>query len=559
MPRTTIHDRGAPTDDHADRRPPPTPPAPPATAIGGDGLPQPSTVDGRSKLAADESERLLRRPSVAVRDVDLDVPPNAVTAFIGPSGCGKSTILRCFNRMNDLIPGARVEGQRHARRRGHHAPTTSTPVEVRRRVGLVFQRPEPVPDDDLRERRLRAAPPRRQGPGDARRDRRALAPAGGPWDEVKDDYRKKSGLALSGGQQQRLCIARTLATEPEVILMDEPVLGARSDRDPQDRGADARAAQDVHDRHRHPQHAAGVAGQRPDRVLHDGRGPRRLPRRVRADAPDLHQPDASSSPRTTSRAGSAEATGQDRRHAPTRSESRGEDRRCDRPARATADDADGAARPPLRRRRRARRSTARSATSRTTSCAWAPRGGCDPRRHRALVGPRRGPGAATSSAATPIINEVQRDVSRLITVTIATQSPGRARPALPADARPRDLRARADGRPRGLGRQAVLQARPEPPLERYVAPARDGRARRRLVHGVLRALVDVGRGQGARDRGRGRRDRPALPRDLRRGRRADARRPGQRRARDADPLRVALPRADRRPGDEHRRGRRLSS
>jgi phosphate transport system ATP-binding protein len=157
----------------------------------------------------------------AVRDVTMDIPANAVTAFIGPSGCGKSTILRCFDRMNDLIPGARVEGEIILNGENMYAPDV-LPVEVRRRVGLVFQRPNPFPMtiyDNV------AYGPKRHGVSDKKvldelvegsLKRAAL------WDEVKDDFRKKSGLALSGGQQQRLCIARTLATEPDVILMDEP-------------------------------------------------------------------------------------------------------------------------------------------------------------------------------------------------------------------------------------------------------------------------------------------------------------------------------------------------
>jgi phosphate transport system ATP-binding protein len=158
---------------------------------------------------------------MAVREVSMDIHANAVTAFIGPSGCGKSTILRCFDRMNDLIPEARVEGEIILNGENIYAPDV-LPVEVRRRVGLVFQRPNPFPMtiyDNV------AYGPRRHGQNDKKvldeiveksLIRAAL------WDEVKDDYRKKSGLALSGGQQQRLCIARTMATEPDVILMDEP-------------------------------------------------------------------------------------------------------------------------------------------------------------------------------------------------------------------------------------------------------------------------------------------------------------------------------------------------
>jgi phosphate transport system ATP-binding protein len=157
----------------------------------------------------------------AVRDVSLDIPSNAVTAFIGPSGCGKSTILRCFDRMNDLIHGARVEGR--VLLDGENIYDAGVqPVEVRRKVGLVFQRPNPFPMSIYENV---AYGPRRNGLSDRRQldgiVERSLRRAA-LWDEVKDDLRKKSGLALSGGQQQRLCIARTIATGPEVILMDEP-------------------------------------------------------------------------------------------------------------------------------------------------------------------------------------------------------------------------------------------------------------------------------------------------------------------------------------------------
>jgi phosphate transport system ATP-binding protein len=157
----------------------------------------------------------------AVRDVNMDIAARSVTAFIGPSGCGKSTILRCFDRMNDLIPSAKVRGSVLLDGEDVYGPGVQ-PVEVRRRVGLVFQRPNPFPMSIYENV---AYGPRRQGVTDrARLDgiveqslrRSAL------WDEVKDDFRRKSGLSLSGGQQQRLCIARTMAVDPEVILMDEP-------------------------------------------------------------------------------------------------------------------------------------------------------------------------------------------------------------------------------------------------------------------------------------------------------------------------------------------------
>jgi phosphate transport system ATP-binding protein len=154
----------------------------------------------------------------AVRDVSLPIPENQITALIGPSGCGKTTVIRCLNRMNDLIEGARVEGRILYHGVDLYEPRVD-PVEVRRRIGMVFQKPNPFPKsvyenvafgpkvagfkgnmDDLVEESLRRA---------------AL------WDEVKGKL-QDSGMALSGGQQQRLCIARAIATRPDVILMDEP-------------------------------------------------------------------------------------------------------------------------------------------------------------------------------------------------------------------------------------------------------------------------------------------------------------------------------------------------
>jgi phosphate transport system ATP-binding protein len=154
----------------------------------------------------------------AVRDVSLAIPRNKVTALIGPSGCGKSTLLRSINRMNDLVPGFRMEGEIAFEGTSVHARATDV-IDLRRRVGMVFQKPNPFPKsifenvafglrllgettgiDALVEESLRAA---------------AL------WDEVKDKL-DQPGLSLSGGQQQRLCIARAIAIRPEVILMDEP-------------------------------------------------------------------------------------------------------------------------------------------------------------------------------------------------------------------------------------------------------------------------------------------------------------------------------------------------
>jgi phosphate transport system ATP-binding protein len=186
----------------------------------------PPAADSSAVAAPDvkvSTERLTIAYSgrVAVRDVTLDVPDRSILAVIGPSGSGKSTYLRSFNRMNDVIPGASTRGGVFLDGENVNDPDVSV-VELRRRVGMVFQRPNPFPMsifDNV------AYGPRRRG----LKDRRELSEIvetslrrAALWDEVKDDLRRKSGLALSGGQQQRLCIARVLATEPEVILMDEP-------------------------------------------------------------------------------------------------------------------------------------------------------------------------------------------------------------------------------------------------------------------------------------------------------------------------------------------------
>ena len=154
----------------------------------------------------------------AVRDVSLEVKQHQITAFIGPSGCGKSTMLRCFNRMNDLIDTARVEGHISYHGVDLYDPAVN-PVEVRRRIGMVFQKPNPFPKsiyDNV------AYGPRIAGAkGDLDDVVEQALQGAALWDEVKDRL-KESGMSLSGGQQQRLCIARAIATDPEVLLMDEP-------------------------------------------------------------------------------------------------------------------------------------------------------------------------------------------------------------------------------------------------------------------------------------------------------------------------------------------------
>jgi phosphate transport system ATP-binding protein len=156
----------------------------------------------------------------AVREVDLHIRRNEITAFIGPSGCGKSTVIRCFDRMNDLIDGARVEGQVLYHGIDLYGPNVDA-VEVRRRIGMVFQKPNPFPksiyDNLAFGPRLNGIKKRTQLDAIVENSLKRAA----LWDEVKDRL-KESAMGLSGGQQQRLCIARCIAVEPEVILMDEP-------------------------------------------------------------------------------------------------------------------------------------------------------------------------------------------------------------------------------------------------------------------------------------------------------------------------------------------------
>ncbi|HSM38131.1 MAG TPA: phosphate ABC transporter ATP-binding protein PstB [Candidatus Limnocylindrales bacterium] len=154
----------------------------------------------------------------AVRDINVSVPRNRITALIGPSGCGKSTVLRSLNRMNDLIPGAQVIGSIRYNGEDIYDPDVDA-VEVRRRIGMVFQKPNPFPksiyDNVAFGPRLNGFRGNMDELVEASLRRAAL------WDEVKDKLRQ-NGLSLSGGQQQRLCIARAIAVEPDVILMDEP-------------------------------------------------------------------------------------------------------------------------------------------------------------------------------------------------------------------------------------------------------------------------------------------------------------------------------------------------
>jgi phosphate transport system ATP-binding protein len=190
------------------------------------------TVKGRT-LGADKVERVSKRFNVkevnlyygdlhAVQDVSMTIEPNQVTALIGSSGCGKTTMLRSLNRMHELTPGARVDGEVALDDQNIYAPNVD-PVEVRRLVGMVFQAPNPFPTMSIYENAAAGLSLNRKGISKSEKDEIVERSLRGAhlWEEVKDRL-DGQGSGLSGGQQQRLCIARAIAVEPEVLLMDEP-------------------------------------------------------------------------------------------------------------------------------------------------------------------------------------------------------------------------------------------------------------------------------------------------------------------------------------------------
>ena len=178
----------------------------------------PQVLDNRPIKLRTQGLKAWYGQALALRDVNLAIPSERVTAIIGPSGCGKSTLLRCFNRMNDLIPDARIEGQILFNDVDIYSPEVDA-TEIRYRIGMVFQKPNPFPksiyDNVAFGLRINGYKANIGEMVELTLKQAAL------WDEVKDRL-KKSALTLSGGQQQRLCIARALAVEPDVILMDEP-------------------------------------------------------------------------------------------------------------------------------------------------------------------------------------------------------------------------------------------------------------------------------------------------------------------------------------------------
>jgi len=189
---------------------------------------------------------------VAIKNVNMDITKNKITAFIGPSGCGKSTLIRTFNRMNDLILGAKVNGTITYQGVDLYDKMVD-PVQVRRRIGMVFQKPNPFPKT-IKENITFGLKVNNMTDNMDERVEKALTQAA-LWDEVKDDL-NKNALELSGGQQQRLCIARTIAVEPDTILMDEPCSALDPVATKKNRRPHARACKRILDTYCDTQHAA---------------------------------------------------------------------------------------------------------------------------------------------------------------------------------------------------------------------------------------------------------------------------------------------------------------
>lgn len=184
---------------------------------------QPATEDQKNKAPGEyamecQLDELYYGSFKAVRDTHIPIERNTITAFIGPSGCGKSTVLRCLNRMNDLVPSFSFKGHVHFRGQDIYAPDID-PVVVRRHIGMVFQQPNPFHKSIFAN--VAYGLKLNKFKGDIHEQVEKALRGAALWEEVKDKL-KQNGLALSGGQQQRLCIARAIATEPDVLLMDEP-------------------------------------------------------------------------------------------------------------------------------------------------------------------------------------------------------------------------------------------------------------------------------------------------------------------------------------------------
>ncbi len=176
------------------------------------------TINQTQTILRTENLNVYYGDFLALKNISLNIPKNRITSFIGPSGCGKSTLLRCYNRLNDLVDSFRAEGKVLYYDQNLYAPSID-PVEVRRQVGMVFQKPNPFPKSIYDNITFGAKINGHRGDMDELVEQSLKQAA--LWDEVKDKL-KQSGLSLSGGQQQRLCIARAVAVQPDIILMDEP-------------------------------------------------------------------------------------------------------------------------------------------------------------------------------------------------------------------------------------------------------------------------------------------------------------------------------------------------
>ena len=216
---STVDEGALPGGHQADER------EPAGGSLAADDAPAPTAAPdpapGRTPKMRAEGISVSYGDKQALKDVSIDIHDDRVTAFIGPSGCGKSTFLRCLNRMNDTIPSAKVTGRIELDGEDINSPAMDV-VQLRARVGMVFQKPNPFPKSIFENV---AYGPRIHGLGSSKTELEQIVEKSlkraGLWDEVKDRL-NESGTALSGGQQQRLCIARAIAVDPEVILMDEP-------------------------------------------------------------------------------------------------------------------------------------------------------------------------------------------------------------------------------------------------------------------------------------------------------------------------------------------------
>ena len=248
-------------------------------------------VETAAKTVETKDLNLYYGSFLAVKDVNVTIQPNRVTALIGSSGCGKSTFLRSINRMHELVAGARVEGEVSLDGQDIYADGVD-PVAVRRQIGMVFQAPNPFPTMSIYDNVAAGLKLNSRKMKKADMDVVVEKSLRGAhlWEEVKDRL-GKPGMGLSGGQQQRLCIARATAVEPDVLLMDEPASALDPIATLAIEDLVAELKNQVHDRDGHPQHAAGCTSQRHDRLLqHRGQRTARAPRGNRRDREDLLEP-----------------------------------------------------------------------------------------------------------------------------------------------------------------------------------------------------------------------------------------------------------------------------